>query len=120
MVANLAEHKENVLKHAKRRLRSRGMQKSLAALDHVNRPDPEPQRSHEFIAITEEAHRGKRTVARGDGSAIEFKDAQYVTNDPAEVALLEKTPGVSVSQFKRYGSRKSFAVPALPWHKESE
>lgn len=117
MTDTLAEHQHKTLEAAKRQVSNKAMQKSLDALSHQNRPNAEqPKPSHEFLAITEEGHRGLRTVERGDGTTIQFKDAQYKTNDPVEAALLERTPGVSVSRYKNVTRSRSYAVPALPWH----
>jgi hypothetical protein len=116
-MTNLAEHKHKVLQSAKRNVRTKAMKKSLDALSHQNNPNAEkPPPSHEFLAITEEAHMGRRTVEKGDGSTIEFKDAQYKTNDAAEAALLERTPGVSVERYKHTERSRIYVVPAMPWH----
>ena len=116
------EFQRNTLKNAKKRLLSRGMQKSLAALEHKNKPNTEPPpRPAEFHAVTELGHRGMHNVEKGDGTAIQFKNAEYWTNDPVEARLLENTPGVSVSRHKNAGrGRKVYAVPALPWHKDDD
>lgn len=122
LLNNLNEHQQKVLATAKRNVRSKAQAKALAALEHRNDPHAEkPPVKADYMAITEEAHRGERIVERGDGTALAFKDAQYMTNDPVEAKMLAATPGVKVQAMhaQRRG-RVSFVVPALPWHKDKD
>lgn len=106
--AKVAELKKNA--------RTKAQLKSLEAQFHQHRGETQAATT-EFTAYTENAHRGMRTVERGDGSAIEFKDGMYRTNDAAEAKLLESLGDVTVERTKQAQERhgRMFSVPALPW-----
>ena len=122
LLNNPTEHQQRVLAQAKKNVRSKGQAKALAALEHRNNPNAEkPPPPADYMAISENMHRGEALIDRGDGQAIAFKDAQCYTNDPVEAKALAAMPGVTVKAMhaQRRG-RVSFLVPALPWHKDGD
>ena len=105
-MSDQTEHTQAVKANIRKRVRSRGMQKAIQA-ETITRPQGAAKPAERYVAVSEQGLLGRLAVQRGDGTDIEFKQGQYLTNDSAEADLLRKVPGVSVSDLHKQGARQA-------------